>query len=95
MTRDSNDNAIVRTVIGLAQTLSLAVTAEGGNRRPARRTARDGCDYAQGYLYARPQPAGEVEARFSGCRVRHSAPLIRVPGPFLSLQNRSQSPAGT
>lgn len=67
MTRDSNDNAIVRTVIGLAQTLSLAVTAEGVETAAQRDALRAmGCDYAQGYLYARPQPAGEVEARFFG-----------------------------
>ena len=65
MTGNPDDEAIVRTIIALARTLRLKTTAEGVET-PAQRDAlqRLGCDFAQGYLIARPMPAAELEQRF-------------------------------
>lgn len=56
---DAEDTAIVGAVVGLAHALGLATTAEGVETAAQRDDLRRlGCTYAQGYLYARPVPAG-------------------------------------
>lgn len=61
---DHADAAITSAVLAMAQGLYLDVIAEGVETIEQRDflLAR-GCRHVQGYLYARPQPAGEVEAR--------------------------------
>ena len=58
---DPGDDAMVTAVIGLAHTLGLDAIAEGVETagQLARLDAL-GCDYAQGYLFARPEPGGRV-----------------------------------
>jgi diguanylate cyclase (GGDEF)-like protein/PAS domain S-box-containing protein len=54
--------AIVRSVISLANELHMKTTAEGvefGEQLDALR--RDGCDQAQGFLYSRAKPAAELD----------------------------------
>jgi diguanylate cyclase (GGDEF)-like protein len=51
------DRAIVRSLIELAHGIGCRVTAEGVETQDvADWLAEAGCDYAQGYLFARPQP---------------------------------------
>ena len=51
----SEDTAIVRAIITLAQTLGLKVVAEGVETRAQLDQLRElGCEYAQGFLFARP-----------------------------------------
>ena len=57
------DLSIVTTVISLARTLSLAVVAEGVETELQLGVLRElGCDYAQGYLFARPLPYDQLVA---------------------------------
>jgi diguanylate cyclase (GGDEF)-like protein/PAS domain S-box-containing protein len=54
--------AIVRSIIGLGQSLGLRVTAEGVETQAQLDWVRTGCDEAQGYLLSEPVPAAEVVA---------------------------------
>ncbi len=57
------DAAIVRSTIGLGQSLGLRVVAEGVETEDAlRRLGSFGCDQAQGFHIARPLPAAELAA---------------------------------
>jgi len=60
--REGHDTAIVRSIVALATTLELSVTAEGvetPNQQAALRGL--GCDFGQGYLFGRPAPQDKVE----------------------------------
>jgi EAL domain-containing protein (putative c-di-GMP-specific phosphodiesterase class I) len=60
--RNPEAKAIVHTMIELARTLGLTTVAEGvEDADQLRALDQEGCDYAQGYLFARPLPPREVE----------------------------------
>jgi len=67
---DPDDAAIARTIISLGKTLGLKVLAEGVET-PAQRDflLREGCDEGQGYLFARPMTAAQLEAMLQKDRV--------------------------
>ena len=53
--------AIVAAVIEMGRALGLAVVAEGVETAEQRDRLHElGCDFAQGFLFARPMPAAEV-----------------------------------
>ncbi|MFT3757930.1 EAL domain-containing protein [Thauera sp.] len=60
---DTNDAAIARMVVVLAESLGLQVLAEGVETEAQREClARQGCDAYQGYLFSRPLPLAALES---------------------------------
>ena len=59
---DPNDAAIAKTIVALAQSMNLAVIAEGVETEQQREfLEQNGCHAFQGYLYSRPVPVAEFE----------------------------------
>jgi len=59
---DTNDASIAKMVVALAESLDLAVIAEGVEIEAQKNfLARHGCLAYQGYLFSRPLPIGEFE----------------------------------
>ena len=57
MTTSADDAVLVRSVVDLGHQLGLTVVAEGVEDAPTVEALTAlGCDVAQGYLFARPQP---------------------------------------
>lgn len=66
---------IVRAVVGLAHGMNMAVVAEGVETAGQRtRVAEMSCDFSQGYLFARPRNAEDLNALLGD---RQSLPLQR------------------
>lgn len=66
ITLDQNDAVIVQTIISMAHSLGLDVIAEGVEIEAQREFLENrGCLAYQGYLYARPLPAEELELRLA------------------------------
>ncbi len=62
---DPNDEAIAGATIALARQLGMKVVAEGvETEEQAEFLKGHKCDIVQGFLYAKPMPAGEIEKRF-------------------------------
>lgn len=65
-TAKPNSKGILRFIIDLARWMRLLVVAEGvETEEQLDRLAESGCDYAQGYYFAKPMPCGEFEALLS------------------------------
>lgn len=59
---NSNDRAIVRTIIAMAQSMDLDVIAEGVETEEQRQLLLNaGCTHFQGYLFSKPAPIAEFE----------------------------------
>lgn len=64
VTSNPNDAAIARTIISLGAGLELMVIAEGVETEEQRSfLANSGCRFFQGYLFGKPMPLAELEAR--------------------------------
>ncbi|MFZ2176441.1 MAG: EAL domain-containing protein [Rhodococcus sp. (in: high G+C Gram-positive bacteria)] len=65
MNLDTNpsDRAIVKSIVGLAESFGLELVAEGvENVEAARELLRMGCHRAQGFLFSRPVSAADIES---------------------------------
>jgi len=70
---------IVRTIVSLARNLELRVMAEGIETAEQLFKLRElGCEHGQGFLFAEPLPAAEIEERLVG------------GGPLVALGERSE-----
>ncbi len=68
------DQAIVRTILTMAQALSLGVVAEGVERGDQERFLRDnGCVLVQGFYYGRPVLHDKIQSIFN--RIAQSIPF--------------------
>ena len=66
LTDGGSSTSLVSSIIELARTLGLDVIAEGVETEEQRLALQDlRCAQAQGYLFARPQPADSFEESFS------------------------------
>ena len=66
----SKDRTLCKTIIAMAQALGLKVVAEGIETVEQRDwLTQAGCDYGQGYLFAKPMPAHEFDAWLEARRV--------------------------
>ncbi|WP_156491937.1 EAL domain-containing protein, partial [Oleiphilus sp. HI0123] len=60
---NSSDQALVKSIITLADSLSIEVLAEGiESKKQEESLIGLGCDYAQGFFYSKPIPAPEIPA---------------------------------
>jgi diguanylate cyclase (GGDEF)-like protein/PAS domain S-box-containing protein len=58
---DDDDAAIVAAIVSLGRNMGKHITAEGvENAGQVKRLREAGCDFGQGYLYARPSPGEDV-----------------------------------
>lgn len=63
---DSNDEAIITTILALGKSLELSVIAEGvESRQQVSKLEEMGCHFFQGYLYGRPAPAEEWQRKIT------------------------------
>ena len=61
------EQGILRFIVDLARWLNLSVVAEGVETREQLERLREiGCDYVQGYFFAKPMPAQEFERLLTG-----------------------------
>ncbi|GAB2914794.1 EAL domain-containing protein [Paralcaligenes ginsengisoli] len=61
MSKHAEAHTIVRSIVGLAHSLGVSVTAEGIETEWALKQLTDlGCDYVQGYHIARPMQADQI-----------------------------------
>lgn len=64
---DEEDAQFVRSILALGRALKLTVVAEGVETESQADFLRScGCSLSQGYLYARPAPAADVEVWLRG-----------------------------
>jgi EAL domain-containing protein (putative c-di-GMP-specific phosphodiesterase class I) len=62
MTTDEKSAVMVQSLIAMAHGLGMGVVAEGvEDEEQAHILSASGCDRVQGYLFAKPLPAGEFE----------------------------------
>lgn len=70
--RDARSQAIVRAIVSLARELGLSVVAEGGeNNEEVECLRAAGCEYNQGFAYARPLSPDAIGALLSNPPALH------------------------
>jgi EAL domain-containing protein (putative c-di-GMP-specific phosphodiesterase class I) len=87
VTERPEDAAIVEAVIAVAKSRRLRVAAEGiETEQQAERLTAMGCDYGQGFFFARPMPPEHVPALLSSPRWSGQSGSRRRPIPIELLR---------
>jgi diguanylate cyclase (GGDEF)-like protein len=87
---DGKDDAILRSVIGLAHDLELDVVAEGvENDATIARLASLGCEHAQGYGIGKPLPQEQLLAWIAQRRAGGRAAVVPLPVPTVPAASRT------
>jgi len=75
---DSSDMALSEAIIVMAHKLDLKVIAEGVETPEQRALlAAAGCDYGQGYLFAKPLPAAQFDAFLRDNAIPFAASIVK------------------
>lgn len=75
---DEGDRALASAVMGIGRSLGQTVVAEGVETLEQHQfLLQAGCPVAQGYYYARPMPAADIEAWLAGEGQRWLRPQLR------------------
>ncbi|GBG15920.1 uncharacterized protein NMK_3538 [Novimethylophilus kurashikiensis] len=70
---DTNDRAIVEAIVAMGHKLGVKMIAEGVETQRQRDILQEiGCEYLQGYFYARPMPAKEFLDYVSAMNSEHT-----------------------
>jgi diguanylate cyclase (GGDEF)-like protein len=87
---DGKDDAILRSIIGLAHDLGLNVVAEGvENDAVIARLASLGCEHAQGYGIGKPIPQEQFLAWIAQRRASGRAAVVPLPVPVVPAASRT------
>ncbi len=77
--RGSEHSTLVRSVLAIAKEFGLQVVAEGiQSEEQHDQLRRLGCDYGQGFLYAHPLPAPQVEELLAAAAAGRDHAAVRV-----------------
>lgn len=80
------DHSILSDVVNMAHRLNLRVVAEGVETRgQIRRLQAVGCDYAQGYFFSKPLPAGEFERLLDVQRKKEVVSRVTHPSQDIEI----------
>ncbi|MGN0465038.1 MAG: EAL domain-containing protein [Lachnospiraceae bacterium] len=78
-TEKSTNQSILRFIISLAHWMNLSVVAEGvETREQVERLRENGCDYVQGYFFAKPMPVAEFEKLLRNQSPQHISHLDKA-----------------
>ena len=81
---------LLRGIVALARGLNMAVLAEGAERDEEVAMLKDmGCDYVQGFAYARPQSPTDAMA-FAHMHERDILDTIPRPQPFSQIRETTR-----
>lgn len=73
---NSQDSAIIQSVVGLGKAMGMQVAAEGvESERQAARLRELGCDTAQGYYFSRPTAPGEIDRMLANGATERRLPI--------------------
>jgi len=65
---DEDDQCIIRSIIGLAHGMGLQLVAEGVESEEQAQWLREqGCEYLQGYLFAKPMSLADIKGFLKAC----------------------------
>ena len=96
LTTNAEDRALVPAMIQLAHALDIRTLAEGVESPAQARLLRAlGCDEAQGYLYARPLPAAEVEQWLMANHSHPSGQTAQVSPGVTGQRSQGSATPGT